>query len=370
MGRLDANLQVARKLAQKNSYHTVKNMQNIYSLSAYDFELPSELIAQYPCEPRDHSRLMIVDRKSGHLDEIRFCELADFLQKDDSLVFNNTKVIPARLFGKRQGGGETEILLLRQLVDGSWNVMARPGRKLPLNSSITFGPDFSCQIVEVYPNGTRRVMFNYQKDFNTLLTQYGTTPLPPYIKRDADPQFDPDRYQTVYAAEPGAVAAPTAGLHFTQKLLEKLSNKGVSDRQVTLHVGQETFRPVMTEDIRDHQIHQELFSISEHEANEFNKSTRIHRQICVGTTSCRVLESAVNEKGEIESGTRESSLFIYPGYQFKYVRSLMTNFHFPRSTLLMLVSAFAGYDLIQEAYAKAIEKRFRFFSYGDAMLIL
>lgn len=344
--------------------------KDLYSLSAYDFAVPAEFIAQHPCEPRDHSRLMIVDRASGSLDEIRFKELNDFLRKGDSLVFNDTKVIPARLIGTRRGGGEAEIFLLRQLQDDTWNVMARPGRKLPLRAKVTFGPDFSCQVVEVYPNGTRRVKFEDQGNFHALLQHYGKIPLPPYIRRDADPVLDSVRYQTVYAAHPGAVAAPTAGLHFTQELIDSLHRKGVHRHHVTLHVGQETFRPVDVKDIRDHQIHQEFFSIDEQEAQALNHRSDHHRQICVGTTSCRALESAANARGEIQPGIQESALFIYPGYHFKYVRALLTNFHFPRSTLLMLVAAFAGYDLMQEAYAKAIEKRFRFFSYGDAMLIV
>lgn len=345
-------------------------MKNLFQLSSYHFDLPPELVVQYPAEPRDSSRLMLVNRSTGKITEMVFRELADFLESGDSLVFNNTKVIPARLLGNRPTGGEAEILLVRKNDDRSWNVLAKPGRKLPEGATVIFGPDFFCEILEVYSDGSRRALFHHEGDFYTILHKYGLMPLPQYIKRSADSSFDNERYQTVYASRPGAVAAPTAGLHFTDQLIDRLAKKHVDMTQVTLHVGLGTFRPVQTEDIRCHIMHPEQYFISEETATKLNARAASKKQICVGTTSCRALESAANNEGKVKAGEFDTNIFIYSGYQFKYVNSLLTNFHLPGSSLLMLVSAFAGYELIMEAYAKAVERKFRFFSYGDAMLIV
>lgn len=342
---------------------------SIFNLKTYQFELPQELIAQFPCTPRDRSRLMIVDRKRGIIDEILFCEIGQYLNAGDQLIFNDTKVIPARLIGKREGGQkegskEAEVFLIRRQADGMWDALVRPGRKLPVGARVEFGPGFSCEVVLVHDDGSRRVKFDCVGDFETALTQYGQIPLPQYIRRTVDRAFDPERYQTVYAAQAGAVAAPTAGLHFTEELLKQLDQQKVERVHLTLHVGLGTFRPVQVDDIRQHVMHAEQYFITPQAALGLQKDVR--RRICVGTTSCRALESLP----EIREGSFETNIFIYPGYTFKRVDALLTNFHLPGSSLLMLVSAFAGYDLIREAYAQAIAKKFRFFSYGDAMLII
>jgi S-adenosylmethionine:tRNA ribosyltransferase-isomerase len=345
--------------------------KDLYSLSSYQFNLPEELVAQQPCTPRDSSRLMVVDRASGNISEMVFRELKDFLQAGDQLIFNNTKVIPARLFGVRSSGGSAEILLIRQHADHSWDVLARPGRKMRVGDRVTFNDTFSCEILETLPDGGKRVVFQYPgSDFYAVLEQYGQMPLPHYIRREAPTNEDKERYQTVYALQPGAAAAPTAGLHFTQDMLDHFSHTHVKQTHVTLHTGLGTFKPVQVEDIRQHQMHYERCVISETAANQINTQDRAFRQICVGTTCCRCLESSSNTQGIVVPGDYETNAFIYPGYSFKVVRSLLTNFHFPGSSLLMLVSAFAGHELIMEAYEKAVKERYRFFSYGDAMLIL
>lgn len=343
---------------------------DLHSRSAYEYTLPEELIAQFPCSPRDNSRLMVVDRSSGKITEIAFHELLEWMQPNDSLIFNDTKVIPARLIGRRPHGGKAEILLTSPNSDGTWNALAKPGRKIKNGTVIEFGENFSCEIVESLADGSRRIQFSYSGSFDEVLSKHGRMPLPHYIHGGEEEPNDKDWYQTVYAANPGAAAAPTAGLHFTKELLTKLKEKGVSQTHLTLHVGLGTFRPVQAEDIRNHVMHFERFIITPESANTLNANKNRSRQICVGTTSCRALESAADISGTIRPGDFETNIFIHPGYQFKYVRTLLTNFHLPGSTLLMLVSAFAGYDLIKEAYAKAIEKKFRFFSYGDAMLIV
>lgn len=340
-----------------------------YHLSSYHFDLPQELIAQHPCTPRDHSRLMVVDRGSGILSEIPFYELADFLQKGDSLIFNNTKVIPARLLGKRLTGGQAEVFLKAQRSDGTWEVLVKPGKQLGLGSKVIFSETFSCEIVDVLPEGARCVRFFHEGDFNQVLEQHGKIPLPKYIKREPDVKEDGERYQTVYAAHPGAVAAPTAGLHFTQPLLNRITSKGVERIEVTLHVGLGTFLPIKVEDIRDHQMHDESFFISVQAAQQLNNPSS-GRQICIGTTSCRALESAAGHSSIIQPGEYSTDIFISPGYQFRKMQALLTNFHLPCSSLLVLVSTFAGHELIREAYQKAVKEKFRFYSYGDAMLIL
>jgi len=300
---------------------------------------------------------------------MKFCNLRNFLETGDSLVFNDTKVIPARLFGKRESGGVAEIFLTNRLSLDTWEVLARPGKKLKKHDFVYFEDEFSAEIIDSLDDGRKLVKFHYKGDFETLLDKYGHIPLPSYIKRSVD-SVDKDRYQTVYAKSSGAVAAPTAGLHFTTELIDDLSKKGVSSSCVTLHVGIGTFRPVQVDDIREHKMHAEKVAISAKTAKILNAKPKNKRQVCVGTTCCRSLESSVNPQGLITEGNHETSIFIYPGYQFKYVDHLITNFHLPGSSLLMLVSAFAGYDLIMEAYQKAIKDKYRFFSYGDAMLIL
>lgn len=337
-------------------------------LVAYQYDLPQELIAQYPISPRDHSRLMIVDRKSGNLSEIVFRDLVDYLDDGDRLVFNNTKVIPARLYGKKETGGSVELLLTEPQGDDRWLALARPARKLKKGTRIVFSETLACTILEEREEGIRLIQFEYKGSFEEVLAQNGEMPLPHYIQRPEDRGFDPERYQTVYAKEAGAVAAPTAGLHFTDELLQNFKKKGVSQIEVTLHVGLGTFRPVLTKDIRDHTMHHEHYSITPDAAQQLN--TEAKREICVGTTCCRTLESAASQDGLIQPGNGSTNIFIYPGYRFKKVESLLTNFHLPGSTLLMLVSAFAGHELIMESYKKAIADRYRFYSYGDAMLIL
>lgn len=342
-------------------------MQNPYQLSSYQFELPDELIAQYPCTPRDASRLLLVDRKKQELKEIVFRELEDLLNDGDRLIFNDTKVIPARLKGKRQGGGEAEVLLVRNRADGCWEAMVKPGRRLKEGAVITFGEDFSCKVVGILEDGQRVVEFDYEGDFEALLIRYGQLPLPQYIDREEE-EGDSERYQTVYAANPGAIAAPTAGLHFTPELLNRLENKGVQQTHLTLHVGLGTFKPVQVEDVRDHKMHRERIIIGDSVATKLNEHSE-GKHIAVGTTVCRALESAASN-GQVQAGDFETDIFIYPGYKFQVVEHLLTNFHLPGSTLLMLVSAFAGYELMREAYDYAVKNRFRFFSYGDAMLII
>lgn len=348
--------------------------RDAYSLSAYQFDLPPELIAQHPCSPRDHSRLMVIERSSGQISEIVFHELLDLLNAKDQLVFNNTKVIPARLIGKRLQGGEAEIFLLRKHKgsDTIWEVLARPGKKLATGAKVIFNDSFTCEILEVLSDGSRIAQFNFQGDFEQNLQQYGKIPLPHYIRREGNKSTDQEieNYQTVFAEQSGAVAAPTAGLHFTRELLEKFTEKQIYQTFVTLHVGLGTFRPVQVDDIRQHVMHSEQIIVTPEAAERLNNRSPGGRQICVGTTCCRTLETASNEQGVVQAGSYDTSIFIYPGYRFKHMTALLTNFHLPGSSLLMLTAAFAGRELIMEAYAKAIERRFRFFSYGDAMLIL
>lgn len=341
-------------------------MDFIYSLESYHYDLPQELIAQYPLLPRDASRLMVLHRETGEIQLSHFYDLPQWINDQHHLIFNDTKVIPARLFGVKSSGARVEIFLLKPLQEGEWQVLARPGRKLPVGTIIHFGPDFSARITAITEDGGRRVKFEGEP-FDIMLEKYGEIPLPHYMKRSSEPE-DRQKYQTVYAKKPGASAAPTAGLHFTENLIEKLRQQGVAMNSVTLHTGVGTFRPVKTEDIREHQMHQESIHITSETAQQLNQSSKI--KVCVGTTSCRALESAADARGVIHPGDYETNIFIYPGYKFKTTEALITNFHLPSSSLLMLVSAFAGYDLIKKAYQVAIQEKFRFFSYGDAMLIL
>lgn len=337
-------------------------------LDSYQFDLPEELIAKFPVNPRDHSRLMVIERSTGKIEEMYFYQLSQFLEAGDRIIFNNTKVIPARLIGQKETGGKIELLLLEQKEEGLWSAMARPARKLPVGTKIIFSDQLEGEVVAVLDDGMRMVRFHYAGSFWEILDSHGQMPLPPYLQRKEQPELDKERYQTVYAKNEGAVAAPTAGLHFTDSMLEGLKSKGVDLVEITLHVGLGTFRPVVVKTITDHKMHAENYFVSEEAASRLNKPVK--REICVGTTCCRTLESAVNLDGKVISGAGETDIFIYPGYQFKKVSSLLTNFHLPGSTLLMLVSAFAGHELIMNAYKKAVLDRFRFFSYGDAMLII
>ncbi len=343
---------------------------DVYAISSYQFDLPSELIAQQPCEPRDASRLMVVDRRSGNISERVFRDLPDILEPGDSLVRNNTRVVPCRLLGTRAGGGKTEIFLLRPIEGGFWEALAKPGKRLRPGSIVNIAETLSCEIHADLPEGRKIVKLLADGDVWEQVEQFGQMPLPHYIKRPEAQASDKERYQTVYATEKGAVAAPTAGLHFTNPLLQQLQKQQITSSEITLHVGLGTFQPVQVGDIRDHKMHLERFVITEEAARTLNQRPKDRRQVCVGTTTCRALESIASPAGEIVPGQYETDIYIYPGYQFKYVQSLLTNFHLPSSTLLMLVSAFAGRDLIREAYQKAVKDKFRFFSYGDAMLIL
>lgn len=345
-------------------------MFNYYKLSDYQYDLPQELIAQTPITPRDHSRLMVIDRKTGKIQDRHFYDLAEYLNAGDQIVFNDTKVIPARLIGRKTTGARVEFLLNRMQSEYVWDVMARPGRKLPPATQVEFSDALSAEILEELPDGMRRVRFTSAVPFFEILDKTGQMPLPPYIERVIIDPNDRTRYQTIYANSPGAVAAPTAGLHFTPELLNKIVAKGVTDIHVTLHVGMGTFKPVQTDDIRDHHMHQETVTVSSDAALKLNDKKVGAKRFAVGTTSCRSLESAASASGLIGSGNIETSLFIYPGYHFRSIDALLTNFHLPGSSLLMLVSAFGGYELIQEAYAHAIKEKYRFFSYGDAMLLI
>jgi S-adenosylmethionine:tRNA ribosyltransferase-isomerase len=338
-----------------------------YALKSYQFfTLPEELIAQHPSPQRDQSRLMIIKRDTGDISIHRFNEISEFLESGDRLILNNTKVIPARLIGRRETGGKAEIFLLRAINQKQWEVLAKPGRKLKQGDTVSFSDEFACKIIETLPNGNKVVDFSSVENFEEQLERCGQMPLPPYIHDHTD---DSTRYQTVYAEHAGAVAAPTAGLHFTQPLLEKLANKGVKNTTVTLHVGLGTFRPVDVSDIREHPMHSERFHITEETARELN-AEKTGRNICVGTTSCRSLEAASDANGKVHAGDYDTDIFIYPGYRFKNLDCLLTNFHLPGSTLLMLVGTLTGLDLLKEAYHMAIAEKMRFYSYGDAMLIL
>lgn len=341
-------------------------------VSDFNYDLPKELIAQHPMEKRDESRLMVLHRDTKQIEDKTFKDVIDYLEPGDCLVRNNTKVIPARLYGKIVGKTSeklVEFLLLKQLENDSWEVMVRPGKKLREGVKVDFGDGLlHAEILEVMENGDRLVHFEYDGIFNEILDKIGLMPLPPYITERLK---DKDRYQTVYAKYDGSAAAPTAGLHFTEELLEKIKEKGVEIANVTLHVGIGTFRPVKVENIEEHHMHSEHYYIKQEDVDKINKAKREgHRIIAVGTTSCRVLESIAKDNGEVEPTEGDTSIFIYPGYKFKCIDCLITNFHLPESTLIMLVSSLASKEFIMEAYNKAVEEKYRFFSFGDAMLIL
>ncbi|KUK51596.1 MAG: S-adenosylmethionine:tRNA ribosyltransferase-isomerase [Marinimicrobia bacterium 46_47] len=336
----------------------------------YNYELPEELIAQYPLKDRDHSRLLTLKRQTGHIDHLTFDVLPDLLQPGDVLVFNETKVISARLKGHKMSGGKAEIFLLNQKDDSHWECLVKPGRRLQPGTVVTFSDTFKAEIINVLEDGGRLVKFTWEGDFWNTLEVHGQIPLPPYVHREPEPS-DKDHYQTVYARTYGSVAAHTAGLHFTQEILDKLSTKGVETTFVNLRVGLGTFRPVKTKRIDQHIMHREYCEISTHTANIVNKALdQGRRVIAVGTTSTRTLESFA-ENGRVHSGGHFTDIFIYPGGRpIQIISGLITNFHMPKSTLLMLVSAFAGYENIMNAYKIAVQEKYRFFSYGDAMMIL
>ena len=337
--------------------------------SDFFFDLPKELIAQDPLEDRSASRLMVLHRKTGTIEHKHFTDIIDYLNPGDCLVRNNTKVIPARLYGTREDTGAViELLLLKRRKDDIWETLVKPGKKARTGAHISFGEGLlKGEIIDVLEDGNRLIQFSYEGIFEEILDQLGQMPLPPYITHKLQ---DKNRYQTVYAKYDGSAAAPTAGLHFTNELFEKLEKKGVIVANVTLHVGLGTFRPVKVDDVTQHHMHSEHYFIEPEEAEKIRKAKENGgRIICVGTTSCRTLESAADENGNIKACEGDKEIFIDPGYSFKIMDELITNFHLPESTLLMLVSALAGKDFIMKAYEEAVKERYRFFSFGDAMFI-
>ncbi|WP_297998707.1 tRNA preQ1(34) S-adenosylmethionine ribosyltransferase-isomerase QueA [uncultured Phascolarctobacterium sp.] len=332
----------------------------------FDYELPQELIAQHPMEPRDHSRLLVVDKHTGELQHKHFYDLVDYLRPGDVLVFNDTRVIPARLHGTKDTGAHVEVFLLTRRDATDWEVLVRPGKKLQVGARINFSDELSCEVIEHTDFGGRVVRFKYEGIFEEILDRLGETPLPPYITA---PLEDKERYQTVYNRERGSAAAPTAGLHFTKELLAKIKELGCEEVFVTLHVGLGTFRPVSEANIEDHKMHKEFYTVSQEAADAINKAKAEGRRIiAVGTTAVRTLESA-GADGTLRAGGNWTNIFIYPGYKFRFVDELVTNFHLPQSTLLMLVSTLATRDIMLATYKKAVEERYRFFSFGDAMFI-
>ena len=340
-------------------------------MKTHDFyyDLPEELIAQTPLEKRDSSRLLAMDRQTGEISHEHFYDIIGHLRPGDCLVMNDSRVLPARLLGRRPSGGAVEVLLLRDLGERKWECLCKPGRKMQVGNQVIFGGgELTATVVEVQDTGNRVVEFQYEGIFLEVLERLGKMPLPPYIKAEL---ADQERYQTVYSREVGSAAAPTAGLHWTKELLDQAREKGVKTAFVTLHVGLGTFRPVKAVEITDHHMHAELCMISQETADILNQTHAAGgRIICVGTTSCRTLESLVNEDGTFEAKSKWTEIFIYPGYTFRAMDGLITNFHLPESTLVMLVSAFAGREKVLHAYEEAVKERYRFFSFGDAMCIL
>ena len=338
-------------------------------VSEFNYNLPEELIAQHPYDKRDEARLMILDRENQKYEHKIFRDIIDYLKPGDCLVINNTKVIPARLYGKKDTGANVEFLLLKRIEGDVWEAMVRPGSKIKPGTKVSFGEGLlKAEVLDVLEGGNRKVKFEYKGIFNEILDQIGLMPLPPYIKEKLE---DKDKYQTVYAKYDGSAAAPTAGLHFTEELLEKIKQKGVEVANVTLHVGIGTFRPVKVENIEEHQMHSEHYYIKKEDVEKINRAKQTgNRVIAVGTTSCRVLESVADENGMLKEVEGDTSIFIYPGYKFKCIDCLITNFHLPESTLIMLVSSLAGKDFVMNAYEEAVKEKYKFFSFGDAMIIL
>lgn len=338
-------------------------------VSDFNYELPEELIAQHPYDKRDEARLMVLDRKTQKIEHKIFKDVIDYLEPGDCLVINNTKVLPARLYGNKDTGAKIEFLLLKRIEGDFWEVMVRPGNKLKPGTKVSFGNGIlKAEILDVLDGGNRKVKFEYEGIFNEILDQIGLMPLPPYIKERLK---EKDKYQTVYAKYDGSAAAPTAGLHFTEELLKQIKEKGVEIANVTLHVGIGTFRPVKVENVEEHSMHSEHYYIKSEDAEKINNAKRNGKRIiAVGTTSCRVLESVADENGFVKAVEGDTSIFIYPGYKFKCIDNLITNFHLPESTLIMLVSSLAGREFIMKAYNEAVKERYLFFSFGDAMMIL
>ena len=338
--------------------------------SDFYYDLPKELIAQDPLEDRSSSRLLVLHRKSGRVEHRVFTDIVEYLKPGDCLVRNNTKVIPARLYGTRVDTGATiELLILNRMENDVWETLVKPGKKARQGAVISFGDGIlTGEIIDVKEDGNRLIQFRYEGIFEEILDQLGQMPLPPYITHTLK---DKDRYQTVYAKYEGSAAAPTAGLHFTEELFQKLEEKGVLVANVTLHVGLGTFRPVKVDDVSKHHMHTEFYQVTKEEADRINKAKQAGgRIVCVGTTSCRTIESAADENGVLKPGQGDTDIFIYPGYSFKMMDVLITNFHLPESTLLMLVSALAGKEQVMRVYEEAVRERYRFFSFGDAMIIL
>ena len=337
-------------------------------LSEFNYYLPEELIAQTPIEKRDESRLMVLDKETDQIEHKTFKDIINYLEPGDCLVRNNTKVIPARLYGKKETGANVEFVLLKNIEGDIWEAMVRPGNKLHQGAKVIFGDGLlKAEILDSLPDGTRKVQFSYDGIFNEILDKIGLMPLPPYIHESLE---DNDRYQTVYAKYDGSAAAPTAGLHFTNELLKQIEEKGIDIANVTLHVGIGTFRPVKEENIEEHHMHTEHYYIKEEDAEKINKAKKAgKRVIAVGTTSCRTIETIADENGFVKACEGDTGIYIYPGYKFKCLDALITNFHLPESTLLMLVSALAGKENIMNAYEEAVKEKYKFFSFGDAMFI-
>lgn len=334
------------------------------------YELPEELIAQDPLADRESSRLLVLDRESGVISHRVFRDITEYLREGDCLVINDTKVLPARLIGSREGtNGKIELLLLKRKENNIWETLVKPGRKAKAGTKIIFGDGLlTGEVVDIVEEGNRLVQFTYQGIFEEILDQLGQMPLPPYITHQLE---DKNRYQTVYAAHTGSAAAPTAGLHFTPELLNKIEGQGVDIAKVTLHVGLGTFRPVKVDEITDHHMHSEFYQIDQEAADKINRAKENGKRVfCVGTTSCRTVESAADENGKLSACSGWTEIFIYPGYPFKVLDCLITNFHLPESTLIMLVSALAGREKVLAAYEEAVRERYRFFSFGDAMLVV
>ena len=338
------------------------------NVSDFNYDLPEELIAQVPIKKRDESRLMVLNREKQTIEHRTFKDIIEYLEPGDCLVRNNTKVIPARIYGKKETGANVEFLLLNNIEGDIWETIVRPGNKLHVGTKVIFGDGIlKAEILEIMLGGTRKVKFEYTGIFNEILDKIGLMPLPPYIHEELKER---DRYQTVYAKYNGSAAAPTAGLHFTEELLQKIEEKGIKIANVTLHVGIGTFRPVKEEKVEDHEMHSEHFYIKQEDVDKINETKKQgKRVIAVGTTSCRVLETIADENGMVKETEGDTQIFIYPGYKFKCLDGLITNFHLPQSTLLMLVSALAGKDFILKAYNEAVKEKYRFFSFGDAMFI-
>ncbi len=341
-------------------------------ISEFDYDLPAELIAQNPLEKRENSRMLVVRRSRKKFEDEQFFNLPRFLKKEDVIVLNNTKVFPARLFGVSETGAKVELFLIRETENQIWETLARPARRLKTGKKILFGENLSAEVLEKTDEGRVFVRFETAENFNDILDRIGQTPLPPYIKREGEKlENDKDRYQTVFAKNRGAIAAPTAGLHFTPEILEEIKNLGASVVEITLHVGYGTFEPVRVSDLSEHKVMPERYEISEETAEILNEAkTENKRIIAVGTTTTRALESAIDESGKVSAGKRFADLTITPDYKFKITDGLLTNFHLPQSSLLVLVSTFAGYDLTMKAYQHAVESNYRFYSYGDCMLIV